>query len=105
MVTKLFSELENFLNEKIPSDINHILQECAFDIESSLQAIDAEVIADIESHVNGDREILKNSSFENVNPSLFSISFIVFSSNNSKLFLVSNPACSSILSIPTGKLH
>lgn len=67
----MFTEVENVLNDIIPPDIKHILQECAFDTESSLKAIDDDVIADIERHVNGDREIVKNTTYETVIPFKF----------------------------------
>lgn len=63
----LFSEIENLINEKIPTDIKLILEECAFDTELSLLALDDKVVSDIESHVNSDRELLRNTSYENVN--------------------------------------
>lgn len=58
--------IENLLNEKFPSDLKYILDGCGFDTELSLLAIDDNVIIDIENHVNMDREILKNTSYENV---------------------------------------
>lgn len=63
----LFSEIENLLNETIPSDIKQILEGCAFDTELSLLAINNEVIMNIEEHVNSEREILKNTLYENIN--------------------------------------
>lgn len=62
----LFSEIENLLDDSIPSDIKQILEGCAFDTELSLLAISDEIIMDIEDHVNSEREILKNTSYENV---------------------------------------
>lgn len=54
------------MNEKFPFDIKHILEESGFDTELSLLAINNEIIADIERHVNNNREILKETSYQNV---------------------------------------
>lgn len=62
----MFSELELFMNQTIPSDIKHILIQTSFENELSLLGIDDEIIADIELYVNENKDILKNTSYEKV---------------------------------------
>lgn len=60
-------KLKKYLNEKIPADIIKILEFCAFENESSLMSIDNDAIVDIEMYVNENPQILKETSYKNVN--------------------------------------
>lgn len=62
----VFRELEIYLKENIPNDIELILQRNGFDSKLALQSIDEEVIAEIEQQANEDRSILANTSYENI---------------------------------------
>lgn len=61
----IFCDLEIYLKENIPKDIELILQRSGFDSKLALQSIDEEVIAEIEQYANEDRSILANTSYEN----------------------------------------
>ncbi|XP_055300800.1 uncharacterized protein LOC129574342 [Sitodiplosis mosellana] len=60
-------KLEKYLNVKISADIIKILEFCAFENESSLMSIDNDAIMDIGNYVIENPEILKETSYENVN--------------------------------------
>lgn len=59
-------EFENSFDEKIPSDIAHILYECGFDTKTSLLNIDEGTITEIEEFINGNRQILRKTTYDGV---------------------------------------
>lgn len=76
--------MELFLKDKVPNDIELILQRNGFDTKLALQSIDESVIEEIEKQGNEDRSILANTSYENVKNFKFKPGHKIFLLNLSK---------------------
>lgn len=72
------------MKDKIPNDIELILQRSGFDSKLALQSIDESVIVEIENQGNEDRSILANTSYENTENFKFKPGHKVFLLNLSK---------------------
>lgn len=72
------------MKDKVPNDIELILQRNGFDTKLALQSIDESVIEEIEKQGNEDRSILANTSYENVKNFKFKPGHKIFLLNLSK---------------------
>lgn len=70
---KILCELEVFLKDKFPKIIYKLLCDCGFDNKTSIRLINGQTVKLLESYVNKNRNILKNSTYDRNKEFEFSI--------------------------------
>lgn len=61
---RLFKKIEKIIGEKFPAGLDKIIESAGFNTETSIYGLNSEEIKNIETYVNENKAILKNTGYE-----------------------------------------